>query len=228
MSQPNTGKRKVPGPNNIKKYQPKKEYSLSLKHNIKTATVSEICHSEEHVQQTNNKKRLIFDQNKNSSVFANPDDPNLTANGAYDHTDNQYGRYGYHHQADTQFDGNDYYHADNQYGRYGYHHQVYNQYGGNGCGHTDSQYGRYGYIIKLIINIAVMNIIIGLMISMVDVGVIKQIVKDIGSIDASVAIKGTIFMVMVATYIVNTSREIIRTTLTHSSQNKTNSLEGVV
>ena len=82
MSQPNTGKRKVPGPNNIKKYQTKKEYSLSLKHNIKTATVSEICHSEEHVQQTNNKKRLIFDQNKNSSVFANPDDPNLTANGA--------------------------------------------------------------------------------------------------------------------------------------------------
>ena len=42
MSQPNTGKRKVPGPNNIKKHQPKKEYSLRLKHNIKTATVSEI------------------------------------------------------------------------------------------------------------------------------------------------------------------------------------------
>ena len=73
-----------------------------------------------------------------------------------------------------------------------------------------------------------MDVIIGLMISMLDVGVIKQIVKDIGSIDASVAIKGIIFMVMVATYIVNTSREIIRTALIHRSQNKTNSLEGVV
>ena len=73
-------------------------------------------------------------------------------------------------------------------------------------------------IIKLIINIGKMNVIIGLMISMVDVGVIKQIKKDMGSIDASVAIKGIIFMVMVATYIVNTSGEIITTTLTHSCQ----------
>ena len=83
-------------------------------------------------------------------------------------------------------------------------------------------------IIKLIINVVDMNVIIGLMIIMVDVGVIKQIMKDMGSVDELVAIKGTIFMVMVATYIVNTSGEIIRTTLTHTSQNKTNSLEGVV
>ena len=82
-------------------------------------------------------------------------------------------------------------------------------------------------IIKLIINVVDMNVIIGLMISMVDAGVIKQIMKDIGSIDALVAIKGNIFMVIVATYIVNTFGEIIRTTLTHTSQNKTNSLEGV-
>ena len=58
---------------------------------------------------------------------------------------------------------------------------------------------------------------------MVDVGVINQIMKDMRSIDALVAIKGTISTVMVATYIVRTSREIIRTKLTHSSQNKTNS-----
>ena len=42
MSQPNIGKKKVASPNNIKKHQPKKEYSLRSKHNIKTATVSEI------------------------------------------------------------------------------------------------------------------------------------------------------------------------------------------
>ena len=77
------------------------------------------------------------------------------------------------------------------------------------------------------INIVEMSIIIWLMISMVDVGVIKQIMKDMGSVDASVAMKDTIFMVMIATYVVNTSGEIIRTTLTCSSQNKTNSLEGV-
>ena len=95
------------------------------------------------------------------------------------------------------------------------------QYGGNGYGQTCSQYGRYGHIIiKLIINIVEMNVIIELMISMADMEVIKQIMNDIGSIDASVVIKGTIFMAMVATYIVNTSGEIIRATLTHSSQNK--------
>ena len=45
--------------------------------------------------------------------------------------------------------------------------------------------------------------------------------KDMGSIDAQVVIKGTIFMVMVATYMVNSSGEFIRTTMAHSSQNKT-------
>ena len=75
-------------------------------------------------------------------------------------------------------------------------------------------------IIKLIIRIVEMNEIIGLIIDMVDVGVIKQIIKDMGSIDASVAIKGIICMVMTTTYIVNTSGEIIRTTLTQGSHNK--------
>ena len=51
MSQPNTEKKKVPGPNNVKKHQPKKECSLRSKHNIKTATVSEISHSGERLQQ---------------------------------------------------------------------------------------------------------------------------------------------------------------------------------
>ena len=59
-----------------------------------------------------------------------------------------------------------------------------------------------------------------LIINIVDVGVIKQIMKDMGSAERSVAVKDTIFMVMVATYIVNTSGEIIRTILTGSSQNK--------
>ena len=83
-------------------------------------------------------------------------------------------------------------------------------------------------MIILTINVVEMNVIIGLMISMVDVQVNKQIVKDMRSADASVAMKDTIFMVMIATYIANTSGEIIRTTLTRSSQNTTNSLEGVV
>ena len=52
--------------------------------------------------------------------------------------------------------------------------------------------------------------------------------KDMGSVDALVATKDTIFIVMAATNIANTCGEIIRTTLTRSSQNKTNSLEGVV
>ena len=54
-------------------------------------------------------------------------------------------------------------------------------------------------IIKVIINIVEMDVIIGLMISMVDVGMIEQIMKDMGSTDTLVAIKGIIFMVMVAT-----------------------------
>ena len=51
MSQPNTEKKKVPGPNNVKKHEPKKECSLRSKHNIKIATVLEISHSGERVQQ---------------------------------------------------------------------------------------------------------------------------------------------------------------------------------
>ena len=46
-----------------------------------------------------------------------------------------------------------------------------------------------------------MNVIIGLMMSMVDVEVIKQILKDMGSADTLVTMKDTIFMVMIATYI---------------------------
>ena len=46
-----------------------------------------------------------------------------------------------------------------------------------------------------------MNVIIGLMMSMVDVEVIKQILKDMGSADTLVAMKDTIFMVMIAAYI---------------------------
>ena len=80
----------------------------------------------------------------------------------------------------------------------------------------------------LTINMVEMNVIIGLKISVVDVEVIKQIMKGMGSVDALVAIKDTNFIVMIATYLVNTSGEIIRTTLTHSNQSKTNSLEGVV
>ena len=120
MNQPNTGKRKVRGPNNIKRHQPKKEYLLRSKHNTKTATVSEISHSGERVQQAMNEERLLFDQNKNPSVFAKPNDPNLTANGGYDH------------QADNEYGGNGYDHAGSQSGRYGYDNQADNEYDGNG------------------------------------------------------------------------------------------------
>ena len=84
MSQSNIGKTKVLGPNNIKKHQPKQEYSLRSKHHIKTATISEISHSAKWVQQKKYKERLIFDQNKNLSVFDKPNDPNLIASGGYD------------------------------------------------------------------------------------------------------------------------------------------------
>ena len=158
MSQPNTRKKKVPNPSSIKRHQPKKECSLRSKHNIKTATISEISHSGERVQQTINEERLLSDQNKSPSVFAKPGDPNLTANyrcdyradnqygrNGYDHTDIQYGRYGYNHQAANQYDGNGCDHTDNQYGRYGYDHQADNQYDGSRYDHTDSQYSRYGH-----------------------------------------------------------------------------------
>ena len=149
-----------------------------------------------------NEERLLFDQNKSPSGSAKPNDPNLTSNGGYDHqANNEYGGNGYDH-ADSQSGRYGYDHqADNQYDKYGYDHQADYQCSGHECNYrADDHYG----------------------------GVIKQIMKEMGSIDALVAIIGTIFMVIVATYIVNTSREIIRTTLTHTNQNKTKSLEGVV
>ena len=120
MNQPNIRKKKVPGPNNIEKYQSKKEYSLRSKHNIKTATVSEISHSGGCVQNTMNEERLLSDQNKYPSVFPKPNDPNLTANGrtGYDHNDRQYDGYGYDHQADNEHDENGYDHDNSQYCRY--------------------------------------------------------------------------------------------------------------
>ena len=51
MSQPNTGKRKVPGPNNIKKAPAKERVQLKIETYTKTATLSEISHSGERVQQ---------------------------------------------------------------------------------------------------------------------------------------------------------------------------------
>ena len=132
-------------------------------------------------------------------MFAKPNDSNLITNG------------GYYHQADNQYGRNRYDHADSQYGRNGYDHEVDNQYV-HGYNHADYQYSgnernhrvddQYGGI-----------------------GVIKQIIKDIGSVETSVAMKDTIFMVMIA---VNISGKIIRTTLTHRSQNKINSFEGMV
>ena len=59
-----------------------------------------------------NKEGLLFNQNKNPSVFAKPSDPDLTANSGYDH------------ETDNQYVGNGYDHADNQYDRYGYGHQA--------------------------------------------------------------------------------------------------------
>ena len=185
-------------------------------------------------------------------MFANPSNPNLTANGGYDHqADNEYGgngydhadsqggRYGYDHQADNQYDGNRYGYADSQYGRYGYDHQADNQYDENSYDHvdsqcgrygydhqTDNQYDRYGYDHQADYQCSGHECNYRLMVIMVDVEVIKQIMKNMGSIDTLVSIKGTIFMVIVATYIVNTSGEIIRTTLTHNSQIKINLLKG--
>ena len=112
--------------------------------------------------------------------------------------------------SNNQYSGNGYDHTDSQYGRYGYDHQADNQYV-NGYDHADYQYSgnernhraddEYG-----------------------GCRVIKQIMKDMGSLDASVAMKDTIFVVMIAI----TSEKIIRVTLTRSNQKKTNSLEGMV
>ena len=85
-------KEKILGSNNIKKHQPKKEYNLRSKHNIKTVTLSEISRSGESVQHTINEERLLSDQNKNPSVFVKPNDRNWTGNGGngYDHNNSQY------------------------------------------------------------------------------------------------------------------------------------------
>ena len=58
MAEANIGKIKLSGPNYMKKHQPKKEYSLRSKQNIKTLIVSEISHSGERVLQTISKERL--------------------------------------------------------------------------------------------------------------------------------------------------------------------------
>ena len=81
----------------------KKEYSLKSKHNVRSATVSEISHSGEHVQQTMDEERLLFDQSKNPYVFPKPSDPNLIASGGYDQADSEDGRYVYDHQADNKY-----------------------------------------------------------------------------------------------------------------------------
>lgn len=107
-------------------------------------------------------ERLLLDQNKNSSVFARPNNPDLVANGGYDQADNQCIRYGYDQ-------------ASIKYGRCGY------------CCQADNQYGGMD-IIKLIINIVDMDVTIAMMISMVNMGVVKWILKSMGSIDTSVVI----------------------------------------
>ena len=53
----------------------------------------------------------------------------------------------------------------------------------------------------LTISIVEMAVIIRLMISTVDVEVIKEIKKVMRSVDASVAMKDTIFIVIIATYV---------------------------
>ena len=56
-------------------------------------------------------------------------------------------------------------------------------------------------MIMLTISIVEMTVIIRLMISTVDVKVIKEIKKVMRSVDASVAMKDTIFIVIIATYV---------------------------
>ena len=56
-------------------------------------------------------------------------------------------------------------------------------------------------MIMLTISIVEMAVIIRLMISTVDVEVIKEIKKVMRSVDASVAMKDTIFIVIIATYV---------------------------
>ena len=99
-------------------------------------------------------ERLLLDQNKNSSVFARPNNPDLVANGGYDQADNQcirygydqasikYGRCGYCCQADNQYGGDGYNQIDYQYSRYGCDHRDDDQYGEYGCGQVDIK--KYG------------------------------------------------------------------------------------
>ena len=56
-------------------------------------------------------------------------------------------------------------------------------------------------MIMLTISIVEMTVIIRLMISTVDVEVIKEIKKVMRSVDASVAMKDTIFIVIISTYV---------------------------
>ena len=56
-------------------------------------------------------------------------------------------------------------------------------------------------MIMLTISIVEMTVIIRLMISTVDVEVIKEIKEVMRSVDASVAMKDTIFIVIIATYV---------------------------
>ena len=85
-------------------------------------------------------------------------------------------------------------------------------------------------MIKLIINVLNVDVIIGMMISMVDMGVVKWIFKNVGSIDdiGSNQTQHGSASYMDCLHDVNDSGEIIRTTLTNSSQSQTNSLEGVL
>ena len=61
-----------------------------------------------------------------------------------------------------------------------------------GYDQADSQYGIYGYDHQDVVNV-------------VDIGVIQQIMKGVGLVDRLVVIKDIIFMIMVATSIVNAS-----------------------
>ena len=56
-------------------------------------------------------------------------------------------------------------------------------------------------MIMLTISIVEMTVIIRLMISTVDVEVIKEIKKVMRSVEASIAMKDSIFIVIIATYL---------------------------
>ena len=175
---------------NIKKHQPKKEYSLRLKQNVKTTTVSEISHSREKVYQTMNGERLLSEQNKNPSVFPKPNDPNLTANGGCMII----------RLIISMVEKDMIILIVNKVDMDMTIRLIINMVEMDMVKLVANMVD-VDMIMKLIINTVEMNVIIGLMINMMDVGVIKQIMKDMGSIYASVSIKSTILMVMIATYI---------------------------